>query len=54
MDVNIDPVLFCCQPWNSDLACRGAVLSYAKYFPTIGMRRPMPKALEDTRSTGAV
>ena len=25
-----------------------------RYFPTIGIRRPMPKALLDTRNTGAV
>lgn len=33
---------------------RTAVHLYDKYFPTIGIRRPMPKALDDTRNTGAV
>lgn len=27
---------------------------YAKYFPTIGIRRPIPKDFVETRSTGAV
>jgi hypothetical protein len=33
---------------------KGKQGGYDRYFPTIGILRPMPKALGDTRSIGGV